>query len=179
MAKETDQRGKRTEMQRTILKLEARNSAVDGILLATFGKGKSRALVFPTPVTIQENGVPVADELLVVTNDGYRLVHCDRGQEGIEARHISTIVTERFGKKDGFLSGVNGYANKELSLSSGGLDISRKGTRDFRDADPLWGGGQKFYNNCRLVEADENRVEQILQANIERVRQTQAQLLKR
>jgi len=172
MGKESKERRQFNPMDQAKQQLEAKNVEVGGRLFATFGKGKSKVLIFPTPHTIQEGGVPIADELLVVTNDSYRAIHFDRGQEGISVKSISDIVEGSLGSKYGFFSRRAGYADGELILD-GSLYISSKRASDFRHTDLFSDEGpRKVYKNCGLIKVDRTRVEEILNANLERVEST-------
>lgn len=166
MSKENKRDGL-TVMQKTILALEARNAVMDGKLFTVFGRGKNKALIFPTPLIVRENGEPIADELLLVTNDDVLAIHFDRRKTGIGVESVSTIVEENLGKRYGLLSASAGYTDKQLRLV-GSLLISREGTLDCRGIDPCFDSG-KTYANCRLVKVDTARVEEILTANIKRV----------
>ncbi len=163
-----------TAMQKTMLELEAKNAASDGMLFATLGKGKSKVLIFPTPIAIQENGVPIADRLLTIMNDGYRAIQISRGKEGLGMERIVGIVEKNLGRKYGFFSPTAGYTDRKLRLE-GSLVVTGRETKDYSVvplfASSVYGDRTRpdIYDNCRLVNISGSEVEEILAANISRV----------
>lgn len=141
---------KQTEMQSTMQELQAENSKSGGMLFATFGEGKGMALVFPTPFTIEKNGKPVADALLVITSDGYRLIHFDRKLSGVSVESVSEVVREELGKASS-LNHRYGYNNRILALGEF-LFISSKKV-EVHSPMALPGDRVKIFFNCSLVES--------------------------
>lgn len=153
--------------------LEERNHTLDDKLFSVVGNGKHRAFCFPISLSRQTSH-GIVDEFLVVTADGNRAIQVDRGST-ISFPHLKTIgeiITRRLGKKPHLFSSGRGFinmnsANESLHIKNG-LSIGLAKTRgvflefDAEDA------------SCRLVAIDGDRVEQLLQANIQRVREVQA-----
>lgn len=171
-------------LSQAIGKLRAKNAEVGGILFSTVGKGLKEAFLFPTPVTRQEEGITVDEFLVATISRGFRAIQIERVRHievlrdrVIYVRDISDYITEKLGKKPGIFAS-DGYnpEHDELRLHLGneanGINVDRYGAYTQRiltfDFDNI------KIKNCRLVEADGAKVEEILTANIKRVETTRA-----
>lgn len=180
MGKEMGKAQDQGPFAQTILDLEAKNREFNGMLFATFKTGREKTLIFPTPSSriignIDIDGsLTIVDEFLVITLDGPKAIQVSTENSGFaRAEVIENLINKRLGKKPGFFSGTGyvrdwdgGTVNIARGLG-GGLFISKdKTTRFYRDV--------RHDYNCRLVEIDKDRVEKLLQANIERAQRIKA-----
>lgn len=190
MKKEVGQKQDQRLLSQTMRELEVKNAEYGGMLFATFGEGDSRFFVFPTPATIQREGIPVGrsgheeeilstettELFLVIAGDGFMAIQVDYsnycsiitnrhrtiGEDGFS---IARIVEDQIGRKDGFFNS-SGYKNGNLKIADR-LNITSDGTsylgrrRIFGELDSN--------TRCRLVYLDEAKVEKILDENLKRV----------
>lgn len=173
MGKET-LRWEQTGIWRTILELKTKNSAEGGMLFATFGRGKTEALIFPTPALLEiKDGnrmLSVAD-FLVVTNHGYKVVHIDNldMKEGdIGAEGFLQELDSRLGKKEGFFGRSTGYIDGELRFKR--ISITSESLRLFQVHPYGFLYSPEDFNNWRLMNTSDSQVEKILDLNIKRVK---------
>ncbi len=166
-------------LSQTIRDLDEKNGKFNGMLFSTLRSGRQKVRIFPTPLSriIDNRDVDgfkaIVFEFLVVTVDGYKAIQADTGGKGFaSAETIGNLIKERLGKKPtifsnkGYLRGWEcGTVNIGGGLRGTFFIAQDRATRFSSDA--------PYDFNCRLVEIDKNRVEQILQANIERVRKLQ------
>lgn len=155
-------------MDQTIASLDAKNAEVGGFLFASFGRGNSRALIFPTPLEVAERTI-TASEFLVVTRDGPKSIEVRRTGSGIGSEAISRLVRPWLGKKHGFLDLIYGYDSNRLLRIAGSLFIYPERTEDWRGTSLFSYDQPTVYNNCRLIDADPNWLEQAVQLNLNRV----------
>lgn len=155
-----------------ISRLEAKNAEVGGVLFSTFGRKDRKALVFPTHSTRKTEDAEI-NEFLVVIKDGFKLIQIDNleSENGISLEDIDRLILEARKKKSVFHYG-RGYSDINGGiLNLGPVDITAKSASMY--VPPADYSLKRYFDNCRLVDADENRVEEIFRANIERVKATQ------
>lgn len=175
MRKETRLTGEQILMQGEMQKLQAENAKLGGMLFAAVGVGERMAFVFPTPIVIEKNGKPTGDALLVVTRNGYKIIHFDRKVVGISVESISEMIKNRLGLVPS--SREVGYHDGILAFSD--LFISSQKVEDYRDVPDRehseW--FTKNFFNCNLREGwyEERR---ILEANRKRAQADHSTLQK-
>lgn len=171
MHKEREGLGKQTPMQEAMRALEVRNSAEGEMLFATFGRGKSKALIFPTPAELKIGESMLLSDFLVVTSDGYKVIHIDnlnRREGDIGAEDFSLLVSQMLGKINNFFDFPgNGYKNgaltrKTISITPTNLLVFTGHPLGFRYS-PV------AFDNWRIMDASISQVGKILALNLKRV----------
>lgn len=181
MPKGVERQEQQTGMQKTMLELEAKNSAMGRRLFATFGRDNSRALIFPTPARLElkdeeKEELKLVADFLVVTSDAYKAIHTDnnnRKEEDIGADGFSEEITNRLNKKEGILSfSTDGYKDGELRL--GQISITSTNLQVFQ-VHP-WGlrYSPEAFANWILMDASDFKVKKILELNLKRVEHERA-----
>ena len=182
MNKETGE-SRQPTIKEAIRELEKRNSKMGNMLFASVGKGKEKSLIFPTPIN-DENARK--EEFLVATNSGWKTIAIYKNQEGnnnIKEKYIYQEIQEYLGKKySPFWSSIwskeMGYIDGRLVLDDGHLGINTSNAKhstwwkEYRlgGLESRWASKSESYYNCRLEDADPDKVEKILKVNVERVK---------
>lgn len=171
MGKEVDRKGEQGTLSNVFKDLEAKNQELGGRLCATIGSGRHKVLVFPVPL-LRQDGDKEVKEFLAVTVNGDRVIQVWKKTEGIfnDARSIGDMIEGKLGKKPGFFRG-RGYfmgINGEFIHIINGFSVDRTKASIVYDSldvdDPAY----------RLVDVDKDRVEHLLQTNIEIVSREKA-----
>ncbi len=172
MTKEAGQEHNQGPLSQMMLDLKAKNREFGDQLYSRFKSGREETFIFPTSLSVI-TGDKAVDEFLVITLDGYKAIQIDTGSMGFaNTKTIGDLIRGRLGKKPGFFS-APGYLK---DLDDGTLSIGRELGRLFigQVGTTKLHSDYQYDHNCRLVEIDELRVEEILKLNIERVRKIQA-----
>lgn len=175
MSKEAGQRHDQGPLSQTMRELETKNVEVGGILFSTVGREDERAFLFPTYITRQE-GEATFNEFLVVTSTGMRSIQIfpvrpsfdyDVFHAPLDANYVSQSIIEADGA-GGFK--VKGERGERLEFRRGRVDLKVYVDKAGRKLG--WGSVEYYEGNCKLGNPNEGQVEEMLTANMERVKST-------
>lgn len=174
MGIEVDRKGEQGPLSQVIQDLEAKNRKFDGMLFSTFGSNRERARIFPTPFLEMIDNKNVRS-FLVVSSDGFKAIQIDtKSEDSSIVGIIENIIDRRLGKKPGFFSpyGYKKFGEKKALHLGEGIFVYEDHTATYhKDLNPI-------VENCKLVEIDRDRADQILQENIRIVSEEKAQKIK-
>lgn len=185
MGKEAGQKHDQGPLSQTMRELEAKNAKVGGTLFSTVGKGEKKAFLFPTYVTRQE-GEETVNEFLVVTPTRVKAIQVsnfviDNIPQWMKGKGIARFFTSPSAMsqsiieaKDGRGYNVKGKDGERLKFMVGDLELRIGALTSRRTGDWLNELEAESYRNCRLVNPNEEQVKEMLAANMERVKATQA-----
>jgi len=172
----------------SIGEIERINSAnFNGKLCVALEENGNKLLLFPTPIVIQEEGFE-KHEFLAIAEDGLKLIRIYKDHHNTGADYISHLILDGLENEEKAASSID-YAyskNKSLKYVKFGDEfaykkpISKRSKTFFTvDKDSLIidksGKKIKVNYNYKLIkiEPDDKKVEQIIEANKNRVKKTQ------
>lgn len=155
-------------MKQLISNVRVKNIEVGGKFAVEFGRGRSAVIVFPTPSTRQIGSYHASEFLALPLYGESKLISVQHwGVTGLTPDVVSMLIRQRLGVRPQLFDAGGGYNNDKLTLKMRNYSIGPKYTE-------CSDGGSVFYKNCTLVEASEDRIEAIFDANIQRIKGMQA-----